>query len=244
MVGQLRSNGLRSILCRFRDVGGVIVAVTKEPLAYHWRSKHGGIVGAQLFSQHGARAHSCPVQRSGAVKQAFERNNGAIVQAWRALSDYERDTWRDFGQTFPGTDKYGNPVAWGGYQWFTRCNSRVCLAGGAVISEPPPSDVCGYDPVFWAWFDFGSGWLYLSFDPEPGAGQWVRVWFRGHCLQSIGSPPLPLPGTDPIVGPWPSPVVLAMYVSLAVVGERHWVRAQAGDEYGLASPAWSNFVDT
>ena len=113
-----------------------------------------------------------------------------------------------------------------------------------MISEPPPSDVCAYDPGFVLWWDGGLGQIYLQFVPNPAAGQWIRVWFSAHRPLAEGSPPLPMRSCLLVVFPLGSPVGVVVTPPLVGADERHWVRAQAGDEYGLASFPWSNFVDT
>lgn len=220
------------------------MAIIDEPLTSKWRDRTGGIVGVKLFSQKGARAHRPAVQRWPPVKQAFARNTAAIVTAWRDLSGPEQDAWHTFGADFPGVDKYGDAINWGGFQWYTRCNSRLLLAGRARIDAPPADDQPTYTPGFSCSFHEPSGAFFLDFLDDPVADEWFIVQYRLHCPLSLGAAPLPMthggifefPSFNSITvaiipGPWPIP-------------ERHWVRGQGGDGSGRVSAAFTGSVLT
>lgn len=220
------------------------MAIIKDPIAFRWRDTHGAITGVRLYSQDGARRHAVPVQRQPPIKQKFWMNNGVIVKAWRQLDFHDQDKWNDFGVDFPGTDKYGDPISWNGFHWFTRLNSRRLLMGAAVLQTPPADDVPTYTPVIYIEWDEVDERLLFYFAPPPADGEGILVALRKHCAVSRASPPIPIRDWGILTYGAGSPQVLWEYPGPYDEPRRHWVGAWRWDEYGRSAEAGFDSVIT
>ena len=79
-----------------------------------------------------------PTQPNTAAQTAIRTAVGAASTAWGAtLTDAQRTAWKDFADSYPITDRLGQPLTLTGQQAFVKLNTRLINAGRAQLTEAP-----------------------------------------------------------------------------------------------------------
>lgn len=88
-------------------------------------------------------------------------------QAWRGLTQAQRDAWSSAVSQWSTTDVFGDVVVPSGNTLFTRLNINIVNAGGSQITTPPsPAGVEGLVDLSITATGGGSQALSLTFDPD------------------------------------------------------------------------------
>ena len=96
-----------------------------------------GTVGGQTIqrSQHGTILRTKPIPRkSRSSAQSYNRTNFAVVsQAWRDLTQANRDSWDAVAVNWSAFDSFGDPITLSGYEVFVRASFGLVSFGGAIV---------------------------------------------------------------------------------------------------------------
>lgn len=113
------------------------------------------------------RTKVTPVNPQSTAQQTQRNLLSANSQAWRGLTEAQRNAWIAAAPSFPFTDIFGNSKILSGNALYVKVNNNLGTIGQAVIANPPapvaiPAMVVG---VFTA--VSSTGVVSLSFDPDP-----------------------------------------------------------------------------
>lgn len=166
------------------------MAKIDDPLYIKWRDQDGGIVNQQ--SRSGPQSHKIgiPRQVTAGRRNLFGRQSSVIIVLWRSLTGPQQAAWNTFGDNNPGTDKYGDPIYWSGWNWFTRYNSRLGFANIPMILSPPPDSIPSYNATM-SFFISAIPPFQPLLTPVPsiGANEYISVYYRSPFLKPRNSYP-------------------------------------------------------
>lgn len=105
-----------------------------------------GTVGGVTFSR-----NNCSRYAKAWLKPTYKRTDSQSVVrnsmmnstiSWRSLTDGQRSAWVALGADPPEIDydRFGNQIYLSGLQWYTRCNTRLLMAGCSQISDAPTQE--------------------------------------------------------------------------------------------------------
>lgn len=83
------------------------------------------------------RNRSTPVNPGTPVQSARRASFAALAQAWKALTQSQRDAWNVFAADNGVVDVLGTTIFLTGASMFLRLNFRIELAGASRITSPP-----------------------------------------------------------------------------------------------------------
>lgn len=84
------------------------------------------------------RSRAMPTNPNTIRQQAVKSILGALVQSWAVeLDSGERQSWRDYGQSVPVTNRLGDQITLTGQQQFIRSNVPRLQAGLARVDSAP-----------------------------------------------------------------------------------------------------------
>lgn len=101
------------------------------------RNKLNGTVFSK--NRYGAytRTKVTPVNPQTDAQQNARNNLSTHSQAWRGLTETQRNSWIDAAASFPFTDIFGNPKILSGNALYVKLNNNLVNAGGTAISTAP-----------------------------------------------------------------------------------------------------------
>lgn len=202
-----------------------------------------GAVAGTVFSRNtfGAylRTRVTPVNPA-TVDQALVRSQlTSIAQAWRGLTQAQRDQWNQAAVTFQNTDIFGDSVALTGFVLYMKLNRNLLAIGQAVISTPPlQTSVHNFTSASLA-ANTGGGTLDITYAPVIPAATTVIVRATSQLSAGVQFVKTELRQIRTITAANPSPVnVAAAYITkfgaLPVAGSKVFVELRAvNDADGL-----------
>lgn len=106
------------------------------------RGKIGGNVAARNASGSYLRKNTAPIQPDSPAQQAVKGIFGAIANAWRNLTQAQRDGWNQASPDFPQTNSLGQVFFLTGNQLYAKFNNSLQQLGLAGIDDAPaPGDI-------------------------------------------------------------------------------------------------------
>lgn len=100
-----------------------------------------GKLNGSVFSKNkgGAyvRTKVTPVNPQTTSQQNARNRLSTNSQAWRDLTETQRQSWIDAAPNFPYTDIYGNSKQLSGFQLYVKLNTNLALIGEAAITDAP-----------------------------------------------------------------------------------------------------------
>ena len=84
-----------------------------------------------------ARTKVTPVNPQTTSQQNARNRLSTASQAWRGLSEADRQSWIDAAPNFPFTDIFGNTKILSGQALYVKFNANLALVGEAPISTAP-----------------------------------------------------------------------------------------------------------
>jgi len=100
-----------------------------------------GKLNGSVFSKNkgGAyvRTKVTPVNPQTTSQQNARNRLGTQSQAWRGLTEVQRQSWIDAAPNFPYNDIYGNSKQLSGFQLYVKLNTNLALIGEAAITTAP-----------------------------------------------------------------------------------------------------------
>lgn len=139
------------------------------------RNKLNGTVFSK--NRYGAytRTKVTPVNPQSTAQQAARNNLSTNSQAWRGLTEAQRQSWIDAAPSFPFTDIFGNSKILSGSALFVKLNNNLVNAGMAPITTAPaPVAIPAIDTISLA-AAAGAGTVSLTFAPTPVPADFVMV---------------------------------------------------------------------
>jgi hypothetical protein len=131
------------------------------------RGKIGGTVFTKGRSGAVARNKVTPVNRRSSYQTAARNRLTTFSQAWRDLSQSQRDAWNAAVSDFTNTNVFGDTVQPTGKNLFTKLNINLALVGVSQISEPPtPAEIPAMTSITPTMAN-GAGTASLAFGPSP-----------------------------------------------------------------------------
>jgi len=75
------------------------------------------------------KARAGPTTQDSAAQVAIRAKTAIATAAWQALTDAQRDAWRDYAASHTDIDWTGNPQRITGYNWYVRIQVRRQILG-------------------------------------------------------------------------------------------------------------------
>lgn len=101
------------------------------------RGSQGGTVYSRNRYGLYTRNRVAPVQPRTDYQLDIRAKLQTVSAAWRALSEAQRNAWRELAKQVVLTDSLGQPYNPTGQQLFVSCNVNLLLGGGSIIQSPP-----------------------------------------------------------------------------------------------------------
>lgn len=102
-----------------------------------------GKIGGHVASRNRAgsylRTKVSPVNPQSAAQLTVRNRLAGRSQAWKGLTQAQRDAWNASVGAFAGTDIFGDLKNPSGFNLYQRLNNNLLTVGGAVITNPPLS---------------------------------------------------------------------------------------------------------
>ena len=106
------------------------------------RNKLGGHVYSKNRSGSYVRTKVTPVNPQSSAQQLVRGRFGAASQAWRGLSEANRQSWIDAAPDFPVFDIFGDSKQLSGSQLYNKLNLNLAQAGqSAIAAAPAPTSI-------------------------------------------------------------------------------------------------------
>jgi len=123
-----------------------------------------------------ARTKVTPVNPQTLSQQAARNNLSTNSQAWRGLTEAQRQGWIDAAASFPFTDIFGNSKILSGSALYVKLNNNLVNTGNAAIADAPsPVAIPAINSVTLTAADTPS--FSLAFDPSPIAADFEMMVF-------------------------------------------------------------------
>lgn len=101
------------------------------------RGKIGGHVASKNRSGAYLRTKVTPVNPNTSAQSAVRSRLGDLSQAWKSLTQEQRNAWNAAVQSFAKTDIFGDLKNPSGLNLYVRLNSNLINAGASAIATPP-----------------------------------------------------------------------------------------------------------
>jgi len=101
------------------------------------RNKIGGHVASKNKSGAYLRTKVTPVNRQSVKQSAARSLLTTISQAWRSLTQAQRDSWNNAVSNFKKTNIFGDIVHPSGFNLFQKLNNNIIQLGGTLKTTPP-----------------------------------------------------------------------------------------------------------
>lgn len=138
-----------------------------------------GSLAGTVFSKnsYGAyvRTKVTPVNPQTIAQQGVRQFFGQLSQAWRGLTQAQRNGWNTSAVNFNRTNVFGDQSQLNGFNLFKQLNQNLLITGNATIDDAPlPAAVFGFTAASLV-ADTGLGNLTLTYAPAIPAGTSVLV---------------------------------------------------------------------
>lgn len=117
------------------------MALVKNPLmSVEAAGTVAGITFAKTAAGYIAKAKPIPARSIVGWRPQIRSYIGWLSREWGRLTDAQRQSWRDWAQSHPGTNKFGDPFIMSGSNAFSKLNFHaIRFWGGAAKNDLPPS---------------------------------------------------------------------------------------------------------
>ncbi len=139
-----------------------------------------GKLNGSVFSKntYGAyiRTKVTPVNPQTVAQQISRNFMTTVAQAWRGITQLQRDLWNQSAVNFTRTNIFGDNVQLTGFNLYMRLNKNLLEIGGSMIANAPqPADVPGFETLSVV-ADTGLGTMNATFSPAISASVDVQVF--------------------------------------------------------------------
>lgn len=101
------------------------------------RGKLNGSVASKNKGGAYVRTKVTPVNPQTTSQQNARNRLSTASQAWRGLTEDQRQGWIEAAPNFPYTDIFGNSKSLSGFQLYVKLNANLALIGEAAIDDAP-----------------------------------------------------------------------------------------------------------
>lgn len=148
-----------------------------------------GSIGNTTFSRNRyggyTRVRALPVQPNTIYQQQARSRLSTASQAWAALTDAQRDSWRQWSAQNPIIDRLGMSQVLAGNAAYVKINALRALCGDAALDTPPLAAAPTGLLTATLTADIGAGDFELAYTATPlGAG--VKLFLQGAILLGDG----------------------------------------------------------
>lgn len=113
------------------------------------------------------RTKVTPVNPQTVDQQNARNVLSSLSQAWRGLTQPERDSWISAAPSFPFTDIFGNSKILSGNALFVKLNANLAQAGGGGLASAPTPVAISSLTLGAIVSSAGGGTLTVAFAPTP-----------------------------------------------------------------------------
>jgi hypothetical protein len=146
-----------------------------SPLISDMRNKVGGGVMSKNRSGSYVRSKVSPTQPASTYSANKRSMFTAISQAWRSITQAQRDSWNNAVVNYIKTDVFGNAKRPSGFNLYASLNNNLQDVGTAVISSPPlPSNVDNITSLTCTAVHAGA--ITITFSPAIAASMKVKLF--------------------------------------------------------------------
>lgn len=148
-----------------------------------------GSIGGTVFAHNRygmyMRGRVTPVTSTSAAALAAKARFAVASQQWQGLTAAQKQSWRNWAQTNPITDRLGQSQVLQGNVAYIKLNAVLALAGSAAIQDPPITVAPLPFATLAGTYDIGAGTFDLAFTPTPtGANEALII--RAAVVDSAG----------------------------------------------------------
>lgn len=147
------------------------------------RNKVGGNVFTKVRSGAMVRIKVSPTQPRTAAQTAVRSNFTTHSQAWRTLTQSQRNAWIALAASLPKHDVFGNTFYLTGAQLYNQCNRNLSTIGVAAISDAPSSLSVGAPGALTLVAAAGTPAFTVDAATEPASGE-VPIIFAAAPLSA------------------------------------------------------------
>jgi hypothetical protein len=142
--------------------------------------RYSGSQGNTVFSRNAGGAYTRqrvkPINRNTSRQQLVRANLATLSQNWRALTGAQQIDWANYGINHPKPNRLGEVKPMKGNQAYNALNSRLLLAGSAIISDAPAVAVPAALTAFTA-VRATATTVTITFTATPlAAGNKIMLW--------------------------------------------------------------------
>lgn len=208
------------------------MATIKDPVPVYWRSHARRPVLQIQWNGKGARRQPGNTNRRHAKQQANRIDFSRVLLFYRSLSMGEKITWENFSNTWTSTNKYGDTIVIGSWQWFSRFNVALLAVGLPMINVAPGTPMPTFNPNFSLIGAPINNPIYVSYSPVIPAGAGILVRRKIQVSKAISKAPLPLESYAQFQFGSANPHVIAGSTENVNAGRQNWFEFKPIDSFG------------
>jgi len=134
------------------------MALVKNPLmSVDARGSVAGITFTKTFAGPVAKAKPIPTASIRGWRPTIRSIMGYLSRKWSTLSDIERQAWRDWASTHPGTNKFGDPFIMSGANAYVMLNSHALRLFTTGSDNDLPPELPPVSNIEWLIATTGAG---------------------------------------------------------------------------------------
>lgn len=184
-----------------------------------------------------ARSYRSPVNYRYEKQMAHRKHFNTVKILWDNLAGIDKAAWQSFAATYFSTNKYGDVISLGAWQWFCRYNVTLATATLETIELPPSNPAPSYTPSFTVFDpDTTLGWFF-NVDVSIPSGSAILVQRKINLPYQRYKPPLPFDSYRAFTSSDIEPFQLATIAEIPEINKRFFVRLKACDDFGR-SGSW------
>lgn len=218
------------------------MAIVKNPVDTYYLSRKSNPVIQRVRTPGllAARSIRKPVNYRHSKQQAQRTFVNQVKILWDNLTGSEVATWQSFAATYTTTNRYGDTIMIGSWQWFCRYNLFLLSCNLDTILEAPPDDIPSYDPTFLIFNPIVSvGWFFNVTMSLP-SGKAILVQRKISLPYKFYAIPKPLYSYRYFDSSDIEPFSIASGSEVVSGSRAYFVGLKACDEYGRSS-GWQYF---
>lgn len=140
------------------------------------RNKIGGHVASKNKAGAYLRTKVTPVNPQSVRQTSVRSLLTSISQAWRGLTQVQRDSWNAAVANFKKTDIFGDIQNPSGFNLFQRLNNNIITLGGALVSAPPAIESLDQYSAASLTYAVAVPALSLTFTAVPGGDSGYKIF--------------------------------------------------------------------
>jgi hypothetical protein len=140
------------------------------------RNKIGGHVASKNRSGSYFRTKVTPVNRQSVRQTTVRALLTSISQAWRSLTDVQRESWNAAVANYKKSNIFGDIVNPSGFNLFQKINNNIMSLGGTMVDTPPAIQDLDVFSALALTYAVGTPALSLAFSVAAGSDHGYKVF--------------------------------------------------------------------